>query len=385
MEIYFDNAASTKPTKSVAETYLKVMTENFQNPASQSRGAMEAENIIRRSAAKIAALINAAPEEIYFTSGGTEGNNWAIFGTAKGYARSGRHIITTAVEHPAVTAPFKVLEGEGYDVTFLSVDGDGLADVEELKRSIRHDTILVSVIFINNEVGAVQPVEEIGDIIKGINPNIIYHVDAVQGFGKKAVDVKKWKADLITASGHKFHAPKGTGFLYMKNGLKVKPLMYGGGHQRGQRPGTENAAGAAALALAAEESCKNAAENAKNIMEIKGYIASELLKSIPGAFVNGDLEKSSPYVLNIGFEGLRAPVLINALDEKGICVSAGSACSSRKKVQSHVLEAMGLNDDEITGSIRISFSRFSSMDEAEAFVSAVKETVPFLRRFNRKR
>ncbi|MCI8342790.1 MAG: cysteine desulfurase [Firmicutes bacterium] len=383
MKIYFDNAASTVPSQAVAERYMEVLMNNFANPAGQSREAMEAENIIKQSAEKIAYIIKSKPSEIYFTSGGTESNNWAIFGTAFGYARNGRHIITTAVEHPAVEKPFNVLREHGFEVTVLDVDSDGMVKLDALKKAIRNDTTLVSVMLVNNETGLIQPVSEIGEIIKSSNSNTLFHVDAVQGFGKMNIDVVKCKIDLLSASGHKFHAPKGTGFLYMKDGMKVRPLMYGGGHQRGQRPGTENAAGAAALAFAAEE-CRFE-ETAECVAKIKEYISEYILSNIEGTHINGGVEKTSPYVLNVRFDSLRAPVLLNALDEKGIVVSAGSACGSRKKSLSGVLKAMGLSDEEVEGSVRISFSRFSTMEEAHVFVKTLEEIVPVLRRFNRKR
>ena len=386
MKVYFDNAASTKILPEAAQKMVEVMTDYYANPGASSVMGMEADNILKSSAKTISKLINADEKEIYFTSGGTEGDNWAIFGTAKGLKRRGKHIITTVIEHPAVSMPFKVLEEEGYEVTFLPVDEKGYINIEELKNAVREDTILVSIILINNEIGTIQNAEEIGKAIKEKNSNTLFHIDAVQAFGKYRIDVKKFKCDMLSVSAHKFNGPKGVGFFYMKKGVNVRPVLYGGGQQNNMRPGTENAAGAAAMAVAAEESYKNLEETNKKVFEIKKRIADRVLNEIEDTFINGDsIEKSSPYVLNIGFKNLRSEVLLHALEEKGVVVSAGSACNSRKKVQSSVLGALGLEDDDIQGSIRFSFSRFNTLEEADICVKALKETVPFLRRFNRKR
>ena len=386
MKVYFDNAASTKILPEAAQKMVEVMTDYYANPGASSVMGMEADNILKSSAKTISKLINADEKEIYFTSGGTEGDNWAIFGTAKGLKRRGKHIITTVIEHPAVSMPFKVLEEEGYEVTFLPVDEKGYINIEELKNAVREDTILVSIILINNEIGTIQNAEEIGKAIKEKNINTLFHIDAVQAFGKYRIDVKKFKCDMLSVSAHKFNGPKGVGFFYMKKGVNVRPVLYGGGQQNNMRPGTENAAGAAAMAVAAEESYKNLEETNKYVFEIKKRIADRVLNEIEDTFINGDtIEKSSPYVLNIGFKNLRSEVLLHALEEKNVVVSAGSACNSRKKVQSSVLGALGLEDDDIQGSIRFSFSRFNTLEEADICVEALKETVPFLRRFNRKR
>lgn len=385
--IYFDNAASTRALPEVAEKFTEVLLNTYANPSSGSKLGMEAEHVIKESAQTLARIINAqSHEEIFFTSGGTESNNIAVFGTAKGYHRSGKHIITTQIEHPAIALPFKALEEEGYEVQFLPVDEKGYVNIEDLKSAIRSDTILVSTILINNEIGTVQDVESIGKAIKNANPNTLYHVDGVQAFGKYKIDVRKCNIDMLSASGHKFNAPKGLGFLYIKSGLKVKPIMFGGGQQKGMRAGTENAAGAAALALAAEVSYKNLAESTKKVMEVKKHLADGILNGIEDTFINGeDIDKASPYVLNISFKNLRSPVLLNALEDKEIFVSAGSACNSKKKVQSSVLGALGMEEEDIVGSVRFSFTRFNTIEEVDICLEALKEIVPMLRRFNRKR
>lgn len=386
MEVYFDSAATGKVLPEAVETMVKAMTEVYGNPSSASILGIEAGNVLKKSQEDIARIINAEPSEIYFTSGGTEGDNWAIFGTAYGYKRSGKHIITTNTEHPAINLPLEALKEEGFEIEKIGVDEKGYIDIEELKSKIRKDTILVSVILANNETGTVQDIEKIGQAVKEVNNDTLLHADAVQAFGKMKIDVKNSKIDMLSASGHKFGAPRGTGIFYMKKGLKVKPLMYGGGQQLNQRPGTENVAGAAAIAKAAEVCYKNLEENNEKIREIKKYIADRVLTEIPNTFINGDsIEKASPYVLNIGFMGLRSEVLLHALEAEGIYVSAGSACNSKKKVRSSVLSAMGKSDEEIEGSIRLSFSKFNTMEEAEYAVEKMKEQAALLRRFNRKR
>ena len=386
MEVYFDSAATGKVLPEAVETMVKAMTEVYGNPSSASILGIEAGNVLKKSQEDIARIINAEPSEIYFTSGGTEGDNWAIFGTAYGYKRSGKHIITTNTEHPAINLPLEALKEEGFEIEKIGVDEKGYIDIEELKSKIRKDTILVNVILANNETGTVQNIEKIGQAVKEVNNDTLLHADAVQAFGKMKIDVKNSKIDMLSASGHKFGAPRGTGIFYMKKGLKVKPLMYGGGQQLNQRPGTENVAGAAAIAKAAEVCYKNLEENNEKIREIKKYIADRVLMEIPNTFINGDsIEKASPYVLNIGFMGLRSEVLLHALEAEGIYVSAGSACNSKKKVRSSVLSAMGKSDEEIEGSIRLSFSKFNTMEEAEYAVEKLKEQAALLRRFNRKR
>ncbi|MBR5468666.1 MAG: cysteine desulfurase [Firmicutes bacterium] len=386
MKVYFDNAASTKILPQAAEKMVEVMTEYYANPSASSIMGMEADNILKASAKTLARLINANEGEIYFTSGGTEGDNWAVFGTAKGYNRSGKHIITTVIEHPAVAQPFKQMEDMGYEVTYLPVDEKGYVSAQSVRDAVREDTILVSIILINNEIGTIQNAEEIGKAIKEKNSSTLFHLDAVQAFGKYKIDVKKFKCDMLSASAHKFNGPKGVGFFYMKKGLKVRPVLFGGGQQNGHRPGTENPAGAAAMAVAAEDAYKNYEESTKHVFALKKHLADRILNEISDTFVNGeDIEKASPYVLNMGFKNLRSEVLLHALEEKGVVVSAGSACNSRKKVQSSVLGAIGLGDDDIQGSIRFSFSRFNTIEEADYCVDVLKETVAFLRRFNRKR
>lgn len=344
---------------------------------------LAAEKEVRHAAEIIAHGIHCKYDEIFFTSGGTEGDNWAIYGTAEGYRREGRHFITTQIEHPAVKNPMKKLEEQGCEVTWLAVDRQGHISLEELADAIRSDTVLVSIILVNNETGTIQDAAAIGKLVKEKNPKCLFHVDAVQAFGKYPIDVEKMKIDLLTMSGHKIHGPKGVGMLYMRKGLKVKPLMLGGGQQRGQRPGTENAPGAAALGVACDEAFKAMKESIEHIRAVKKVLLDGILE-MPDTQLNGDsLEKASPYVLNVTFKGLRSEVLLHALESKGIVVSAGSACDSKKKVGSPVLTAMGLPFAEIEGAIRFSFCRYNTIEEAEECLKALHELVPFFRKYNR--
>lgn len=383
--IYFDNAATTRALPEVAEKMTYMLCENFGNPASVSVMGLEVEKEIRKAANILANGIGAKEEEIFFTSGGTEGDNWAIYGTTEGYARAGKHLITTKIEHPAVTSPMKALEEKGYDVTWLSVDCKGHISMEELADAIRADTILVSIILVNNETGTIQNAEEIGKLVKQKNPDTLFHIDAVQAFGKYPIDVQKMKVDLLTMSGHKIHGPKGVGMLYMRKGLKVRPLLLGGGQQKGQRAGTENGAGVAALGVAADIAFRGLQENIVHVKEVKKTLLDGILE-MPDTQLNGDdLDTASPYVLNVTFKGVRSEVLLHSLESKGIFVSAGSACDSRKKNGSHVLTAMGLPFEEIEGAVRFSFCRYNTVEEAKECLQVLKEIVPFLRRMNRPR
>ena len=382
--IYFDNAATTRAADEVAERVRYMLLENFGNPSAQSMMGVRAENELNDARKIMAKSINALPEEIYFTSGGTEDDNWAIFGTAEGYKRSGKHMITTSIEHPAVSEPMERLRQKGWDITVLDVDKNGYIDLDALRDSIREDTVLVSAILVNNEVGTIQDVVSIGRIIKEKNPNTLFHVDAVQAFGKYPIDVRKMGIDMLSMSGHKIHGPKGVGFFYMKKGLKVRPIIYGGGQERGQRSATENTPGIAGLAKAVELAMENMEKSHNTVMEIKKTLADGILKEIPKTHINGpSIEDASPYVLNVSFNGLRSEVLLHSLEESEIYVSAGSACSSKKKGGSHVLRSLGLSEERIEGAIRFSFCRYNTVDEAEACLEILKEKTAFLRKYMR--
>ena len=382
--IYFDNAATTRALDEVADKVKYMLLENFGNPSSQNMAGVNAENEVIKARKIIAASINAEPDEIYFTSGGTESDNWAIFGTAKGYIRSGKHMITTAIEHPAVLQPMRELEKNGWDITILGVDEKGYINIDELKAAIREDTVLVSTILINNETGTIQNAEEISKAIKSVNPHTLYHVDAVQAYGKYSINVKKMGIDMLSVSGHKVHGPKGVGFFYMKKGLKVKPIIFGGGHERGQRSGTENTPSIVGLAEAVKIDMAEMDKAVEHIKLVKKTLAEGILNSIPMTYINGpSIEEGSPYVLNIGFEGLRSEVLLHSLEEKEIYVSAGSACNSKKKGASTVLSALGIDEKRIEGAIRFSFCRYNTVEEAEQCIEILKEKAAFLRKYMR--
>lgn len=385
MLVYFDNAATTRPFDSVIDKMGAVMRDTIGNPASMSTLGIEAEKQIIQAKNIISQSLGSLPEEIYFTSGGTEADNWAIFGTAAGYNRSGKHIVTTAVEHPAVLAPIQRLTEKGYEATIVPVDQQCNVKLDALEQSIRPDTILVSCMWANNETGTLEDIEAIGKRIKEINPNTLFHVDGVQGYGKYKLNVQKAKIDMLSASGHKFHGPRGTGFLYIKKGLRVRPLIYGGSHQNGMRAGTENTAGTAAMSLAADICYRHLEDNKKAVFTLKKWLSEQILSEISDTIVNGEtLEKASPYVLNMSFLGLRSEVLLHALEEKGIFVSAGSACSSKKKNHSTVLQAMHLSEERIEGAVRFSFSPENTLEEAAYCLAALKEFVPILRKYQRK-
>lgn len=382
--IYFDNAATTRAADEVAERVRYMLLENFGNPSAQSMMGVRAENELNDARKIMAKSINALPEEIYFTSGGTEDDNWAIFGTAEGYKRSGKHMITTSIEHPAVSEPMERLRQKGWEVTVLDVDKNGYIDLDALRDSIRDDTVLVSIILVNNEVGTIQDVAAVGKLIKEKNPKTLFHVDAVQAFGKYPIDVRKMGIDMLSMSGHKIHGPKGVGFFYMKKGLKVRPIIYGGGQERGQRSATENTPGIAGLAKAVELAMENMDASHEKVMEVKRTLAEGILRDIPKTHINGpSIEEASPYVLNVSFNGLRSEVLLHSLEESEIYVSAGSACSSKKKGGSHVLRSLGLSEERIEGAIRFSFCRYNTVDEAEACLEILKEKTAFLRKYMR--
>ena len=382
-EVYLDNSSTTRVCETAAAKVMELMTENYGNPSSLHALGFRAEQALTQARRSVAAALGAKEEEVFFTSGGTESNNLAIFGAAYARKRMGMHIVTTQIEHPSVANAVRQLEKEGWEVTWLQPDREGHIAPEAVLEAVRPDTTLVSMMAVNNEVGTILPIEAAARAIALKKAPALLHVDAVQAFGKYPIDVEKMKIDLLTMSGHKIHGPKGVGMLYMRKGLKVKPLMLGGGQQRGQRPGTENGPGAAALGVACDEAFKSMKESIAHVREVKQTLLEGIL-ALPDTQLNGDsLEEASPYVLNVTFKGLRSEVLLHALESKGIVVSAGSACDSKKKVGSPVLTAMGLPFSEIEGAIRFSFCRYNTVEEAKECLKALEELVPFFRKYNR--
>lgn len=384
MEVYFDNSATTRCYDSVKDIVVKAMTEDFGNPSAMHLKGVEAEKYIKSSAESLARLLKVQEKEILFTSGGTESDNLALIGATFANKRSGNHIITTSVEHPAVSQPALFLQEQGFEVTYLPVDSRGVVKMDDLKAVLREDTILVSVMYVNNEVGAVMPVEEIAALVHEKSPKALFHVDAIQAFGKYRIYPKKMGIDLLSVSGHKIHGPKGVGFLYINEKAKIQPQILGGGQQGGMRSGTDNVPGIAGLGTAAVEIYKNLEENVENMYRLKEYIAQGLEK-IGDIRINGmDLREGAPQILSISVMGVRSEVLLHSLEERGIYVSAGSACSSHKRKPSATLAAMGMSKDQIESTVRLSFCEENTIEEADYFLQVMGELVPMLRRYSRR-
>lgn len=387
MKAYLDNGATTRPFDSVKDIMVKTLTEDFGNPSSLHKKGMEAEQYIKEAKKVIAGSIKAEEKEIIFTSGGTESNNMALIGGAMANKRAGRHIITTKIEHPSVHNPLIFLEENGFEVTYLDVDQNGHIDIDSLMDSVREDTILVSVMHVNNEVGAVQNMEEIGRRLKEKNPGALFHADAIQSYGKYRIAPKRMGIDLLSASAHKIHGPKGAGFLYIKDKTKIKPFIYGGQQQRGMRSGTENVPGIAGLCQAVKEIYTSHEEKVKNLYSLKRYFLDEINK-IDGAFVNAmngiELEGTAPHIVSVSFEGIKSEVLLHALADRGICVSAGSACASSHPQISGTLKAIGIKKELLEGTLRFSMSVETKKEELTAAAEALEELLPQLRRFIRR-
>ncbi len=368
-----------------AQLVMKLMTEDYGNPSSMHKRGFEAEKYMREAKQTFADIFRCTPGEIFFTSGGTESDNMAILGAAYAHHRQGKHIITTAIEHAAVSAPYKFLESQGYEVTYLSVDSEGIISLDELKDAIREDTILVSIMHVNNEIGSIQPIAEAGEIIKAANPQCLFHVDDIQGFGKLAISPKAMKIDMISVSGHKIHGPKGTGVLYVNKDARIIPMILGGGQQKGMRSGTENVPGAAGMALAAKLMVKNMAENSAKLYELRGYFVGRL-SEIENVQVNGPKDESqvAPHIVSLSIDGVRAEVILHALEEKDVFVSAGSACSSNKPAVSATLKAIGLKKELLDSTIRFSFSVHTTKEEVDYAIETLETLLPMLRRFKRR-
>lgn len=382
MEIYFDNSATTRCYDSVRDVVVKTLTEDFGNPSSMHQKGVEGEQYLKEAAAIVARILKVNEKEIYFTSGGTESNNWALIGTALANKRVGNHIITTAIEHPAVSEPLHFLEEQGFKVTKLGVDNNGQISLEELESALTEETILVSTMYVNNEMGAVQPIEEIARLIHKKCPKALYHVDAIQAFGKYQIFPKRMGIDLMSASGHKIHGPKGIGLLYMSEKAKVAPIIYGGGQQRGMRSGTDNVPGIAGFGQAVKEIYANREEKNSYLYELKEYMIDQL-HSIEDVVVYGttDREKSAPHIINASFVGVGSEVLLHTLEDRKIYVSAGSACSTHKRAKSPTLTAIGAKKEELDSSVRFSFTEENTKEEVDAVISVLKEVLPMLRRY----
>lgn len=376
--IYLDNASTTKPSERAKEAVFAAM-EHFGNPSSMHRLGIDAEKIIKKSAENVAGVLGVRPEDIYFTSGGTEANNTAILGFCQKNKKRGRHIITTKIEHPSVLEPFRKLEKEGFEVTYIGVDQNGVLALDEFEKALREDTIFVSCMWVNNETGNIQPVDKLKAIMKKHAPNAALHVDAVQAFGKIECKPKKHGIDMLSLSAHKIHGIKGTGALYI-NSVNAEPLLIGGGQQKNMRSGTENVAGISALGAACME-ISLASKFEKNAA-LKERLMKGILDKIPKVKVNG-FGDMSPYVLNISFLGIKAEILLHALEAQGIFVSTGSACSSNKPMPSHVLSAMGCGREEIMGAVRFSFGADIDEGDIDTVVSVLEKEVGNIRKYMR--
>lgn len=384
MEIYLDNSATTRVIKPVADRVAEMMLTEYGNPSSMHLLGVKAERVLREARETIASTLRVNEKEIFFTSGGTESDNLAILGVAEANKRKGRHIITTKIEHAAILQCMKYLESQDYEVTYLSTDSEGVISLDELKAAMREDTILVSIMAVNNEIGAVEPIEEAGKLIKEINPDTYFHVDAVQAYGKIRLAPKRMKIDLLSVSGHKIHGPKGVGFLYISDKVKIRPQILGGGQQKGMRSGTDNVPGIAGLAVAAKETIDSMEDNVAKMYELRKSF-TESLSEIENVRINGpENGAGAPHIVSLSVKGVRAEVLLHALEEKGIYVSAGSACSSNKPAVSETLKSIGLDKDLLGSTIRFSFSSFTTKEELDETVKALKELLPVLRKFVRR-
>jgi hypothetical protein len=384
MDVYFDNSASTKVSEKAIEIMLKTMRDDYANTSGKHIKGVEAESYVKDAADIIAKTLKVKKGEIIFTSGGTESNNMALIGGAMSRKRYGEHIIISGIEHPAVYRPAEFLTEQGFELSVLPVNGEGQVDLELLKSAIRDDTVLVSVMYVNNEIGAIEPVEEISKIIKAENKDILFHVDAIQAYTKLRINPKSQGIDMLSASAHKFHGPKGVGFLYIDNNVKINPIIFGGGHQRGMRSGTLNTTGIAGMGVAAKEAYDNFDERINKISELKYYLMDELEKT-EGAILNtGRGENFAPQVISVSFEDIRAEVLLHALEDRGIYVSSGSACSSNHPGISGTLKAIGVRENLLDATIRISLSELNNKEEADYFIKNLKELLPLLRKFVRK-
>ncbi len=384
-EIYFDNGATTKPTEQVVQIMTKVLTEDYGNPSSLHRKGQAAEQYVIEARKRIAGSLRVPEFSIYFTSGATESSNTALLGAA---ARAGKHrrILAWPGEHPATGETLKRLSEEGFEVTYLPVDKDGKVLLEALEEAVDEDVCLVTCMHVNNETGLIQPIDRIGRIVHKAAPKAMFHVDAVQSFGKLPIDPVAWEIDLMSTSAHKIHGPKGVGFLYIAKNQYIPSLVRGGGQERGFRSGTENVPGIAGFGQAVVEAYADMEGHAQHMQHLKEMLFQEVQERIEGIRSNGpDIHESAPHVLNLQIEGVRSEVLLHTLEDYGIYVSSGSACASNKpEEKSPALSALGLTASEIDASLRISFSRYNTEEEVHEFVRVLEQTIPMLRRFRRK-
>ncbi len=402
METYLDNSATTKVYEDVAKLMTKIMLEDYGNPSSMHHKGVVAENYVKEAAEKIAKTLKAQAKEILFTSGGTESDNLAIIGGALAKQRLGKHLITTRIEHPAVLNAMGYLEKEGFEVTYLGVGADGKISLTELENAIREDTILVSIMAVNNEIGAREPIEEAARIVHQKNPEILFHVDAVQGYGKYKFTPGKSGIDLMSVSGHKLHGPKGIGFLYIRDGVRIVPISYGGGQQKGLRSGTLNVPGIAGLGMAADIIYKDFDEKTERLYGLKKRLIKGLVSKLEDITINGIFEepvdikslgdeelteyikKTAPHIISVSVKGVRAEVLLHALEDKEVYVSSGSACATNHPQLSGTLKAVGVDKNLLDSTVRLSMSEFTTEEHIDNAIEAFASIVPMLRKFSRR-
>ena len=389
MEVYLDNSATTRVFPEVAELMKEIMCEDYGNPSSLHTKGVRAEQYVRYAKETFARLLKVSEKEILFTSGGTESDNMALVGCALANNRRGNHLITTQIEHPAILQTMRYLESQGFRVTYLPVDSCGQIRLEDLHRAMSPETILVSIMHTNNEIGSLQPIAEAGALIKRMNPAALFHVDAVQGFGKARIYPKKMNIDLLSVSGHKIHGPKGVGILYVGDKVKIQPIIYGGGQQMNMRSGTENVPGAAGIAKAAEMLYDHFDEDMERLAFCKEYFIQGVRK-LDGIRVNGLLPGeplgagTASHIVSVSFEGVRSEVLLHALEEEGIYVSAGSACAARKPQPSATLKAIGVDRRLLESTIRFSFSVMTTVEELDYTLQVLYDKIPMLRKYTRR-
>ena len=385
MYAYLDNSATTKVSENVVNLMVKVMSDDYGNPSSLHMKGVEAEKYIKESKDIIAKLLKVDAKEIIYSSGGTESNNLAIIGAALANKRAGNRIITSSIEHPSVLATMKYLEDNGFEVIHLPVDNKGVVDREALKEAMTAETILVSVMHVNNEIGVIEPVEEISKYIKSVNPNVVFHVDAIQSFGKLIIHPRKMGIDLLSVSGHKIHGPKGIGFLYASSKVKLKPIIFGGGQQKGMRSGTENVPGIAGMGLAAKEAYENFEEKISKMIELKDYFIDRVT-GIENVLVNSSKgEEGAPHVISVSFIGVRSEVMLHSLEDKNIYISSGSACASNKPSVSATLKGIGLKPEQIDSTVRFSLSYDTTKEELDYAVEVIAGMIELLRKFTRRK
>lgn len=384
MEAYFDNSATTRVFDCVKDAVVNAMTVDYGNAAARHMKGVEAERLIKEARAEIAKSLKVQEKEILFTSGGTESNNTALIGAAFANQRAGKHLITTGVEHASIYNTMEFLREQGFEITYLPVDSYGCISLEELAQAVREDTILVSVMYVNNEIGAVEPVEEISKVIKAKNPKTLFHVDAIQAYGKYVIRPKKQGIDLLSVSGHKIHGPKGVGFLYIDEKAKVRPILFSGGQQKGMRSGTENVPGCAGLGAAVREVYRDHEAKIEKLYQIRERLIAGL-KELPGVTINGhEGRENAPQIVSASFEGVRSEVLLHALEDRGVYVSSGSACSVNHPGVSGTLKGIGVKKELLDSTIRFSFGLFNEPEEADYCLEVLRELLPVLRRYRAK-